>query len=427
MRSPDNVPHVFYGWIVVAVSFLTITIGTSARHSIIILFPALLEDFRWSRTVLSVAPALSGFVVSCSSFYLGYLSDRIDIKRIIPLGALIASVGLFACFFLTHLWQLILCYGVLASIGISALGMLPHTIIISNWFLKKRGTAIGIISSGRGAGTLIFMPLIQAVISHWGWRVSFVSLAFLSGPLLIPVIVLLQKSNPAQMGLHADGVERALQNREPDPGADQIEKTVLKPLLPRMLRNRRFLFTFFQFTLGPLSTTPVIIHQAAFLQDKGLARMSSAWVVGLYGLATFFGMLVSGVISDRIGREKSYSLGTLSILLGCFLLLMMRSGTSIFLAIFYSVFFGFGFGSRPCLDAATATDIFKGRRFGEIYGILSLGLGFGYLLGPVLAGVIFDRSGNYLAVFVVCMVLVLVSTLCIWMSAPRQGKEKALT
>jgi sugar phosphate permease len=417
----------FYGWIVVGVSFLTITIGTSVRQSIIILFPALLEDFRWSRTVLSLVPSLSGFIVSVFSFYLGYLSDRIDIKRIIPFGALVASLGLFACFFLTRLWQLVLFYGVLTSIGVSALGMLPQTIIISNWFVKKRGTAIGIIASGRGAGTLIFMPLIQAVISRWGWQVSFVTLALLAGPLLIPVIVLLQKSNPAQMGLRADGTERTPQTREPDLRAHKAEKAAAEPLLPKLLRNRRFWFAFFQFTLGPLSTTPVIFHQAAYLQDKGLAKMSSAWVVGFYGLATFFGMLASGVLSDRIGREKSYSLGTVNILLGCALLLMIRSNASILLAILYSVFFGLGFGSRPSLDAATVADLFKGKRFGEIYGILSLGLGLGYLLGPVLAGMIFDRSGSYLAVLVVCMILVLVSTLCIWMSAPRRGKEEALT
>jgi MFS family permease len=215
-------------------------------------------------------------------------------------------------------------------------------------------------------------------------------------------------------------------NREPDTGAVGRNRSAAESLFRKLLRNRRFWFTFFQFTLGPLSTTPVIFHQAAYLQDHGLAKMSSAWVVGLYGLSTFFGMLVSGVLSDRIGREKSYGLGTLNILLGCFFLLRMRSGASILLAILYSIFFGLGFGSRPPLDAATAADIFEGKRFGEIYGILSLGLGVGYLLGPALAGVIFDRSGSYLAVLVVCMVLALVSNLCIWMSAPREGREETL-
>ena len=94
--------------------------------------------------------------------------------------------------------------------------------------------------------------------------------------------------------------------------------------------------------------------------------------------------------------------------------------------LFFAVFFGLGFGTRPAMDSAAAADIFKGRHFGLIYGILQLGLGIGLFCGPILGGFIYDRSGSYNAAVVFCMAAVVVATLCIWAAAPRRGKEAAL-
>ena len=194
-------------------------------------------------------------------------------------------------------------------------------------------------------------------------------------------------------------------------------------VLIRILSNRRFGFAFLQFVLGPLSVMPVITHQAVFFRDQGLSEMTSAWIVGLFGLTTFVGMLCSGFFSDRISREKIYSLGTLFLILGCICLMLFRPGTGFVLPVAYSVFFGLGFGSRPSMDAATAADIFKGRHFGLIYGLLNVGLGLGHFFGPLVGGRIYDVTGNYTIAFAFSIAAVCLSTLCIWLSAPRRGVE----
>ena len=94
--------------------------------------------------------------------------------------------------------------------------------------------------------------------------------------------------------------------------------------------------------------------------------------------------------------------------------------------LFYAVFFGLGFGTRPSMDSATAADIFKGRFFGLIYGVLQLALGIGLFGGPILGGFIYDRSGSYTAAVAFCMIAVAVATACIWAAAPRRGPERAL-
>jgi MFS family permease len=154
--------------------------------------------------------------------------------------------------------------------------------------------------------------------------------------------------------------------------------------------------------------------------------MGSALVVGLYGFAVFCGMIISGTLSDRIGREWSYTAGTVSILVGALFLILVPTGTGLSLPLLYAVFFGLGFGTRPSMDSATAADIFKGRYFGLIFGLLQIALGIGLFGGPILGGLIYDRSGSYFSAVVFCMIAVVVATGCIWAAAPRRGREQIL-
>jgi len=429
-RAPRRL---YYGWVVVALSFFSITLSATVQQSFIVVFPVMLKEFDWSRTVFSLAPAMFGLVQSCNAFLIGLLSDRVDVKRLIPFGAASAAAGLVLCFFIRELWQIIVFFGVVCAMGTSAISLLPNTIIISNWFVRFRGTAIGIIASGSGAGTLAFIPLLQLVINAWGWRRGYLALALAVGPLLIPLIVLFQKSHPAQKGL------KPLEEQAPTPPANAPRISSALPVsapggktlrsrevVSALLRNRRFWLCVFQYILGPLSTMPIITHQAALLQAKGLSSMGSAVIVGVYGFSVFCGMIIGGALSDRIGREWSYTAGTVSILAGTLLLLSLPDGARLGLPLLYALFFGLGFGTRPSMDTATVADIFKGRYFGLIYGILQLALGIGLFGGPILGGFIYDRSGSYSAAIVFCIFAVVVATICIWAVAPRHGREEGL-
>jgi MFS family permease len=190
-----------------------------------------------------------------------------------------------------------------------------------------------------------------------------------------------------------------------------------------LFRQPRYWFCFLQFILGPLSTTPLNIHQAALMQDRGISPAASAWVVALNGAGMMVGMLAAGSLSDRIGREKSYTIGTGCILLGCISLLLMRYG-NLSAPIIYAILYGFGMGTRPSMDAATASDLFKSSRFGLVFGTLGVGLGIGMLAGPVIGGGIFDTTGSYQAAIVFCMIAAAAATAAIWLSAPRRGDAK---
>ncbi len=403
--------------VVVGLCFLSVAVSTGVTQSIIILFPAILDEFGWSRAVLSVAPALAGAMGSLGALLVGLLADRVDLRFLMPAGALVAAAGLVLCSRIAQLWQLYAFYGVVAALGCSFLGTLPNNLILARWFERGRGTAIGIMSSGFGGGVFVFMPLLARVIRGGRWREGYVVLAA-ALLALAPLLLLLQRSRPPTARPRSDAPL-------PGPAATGAPRR-----LAAVVRRPRFWFTYAQYILGPLSTTPLIIHQAALMRDRGMGEMQAAWTVALFGLSALIGMIAAGALSDRAGRERAYTLGTVGIIAGCAALLALPgraagAGGVDAHAIAYAVLFGFGFGTRPSMDAATVTDIFRGPGFGLVYGVLSTALGIGQLASPVLAGAIHDATGSYDAAILFCIAAALVATASIWLAAPRRGLEPA--
>jgi MFS family permease len=418
-----------YGWVVLAICFLSVGASTAIRQSLIIIFPSFLEEFGWNRAALSVAPSLSGFTAAFLGLFIGILSDVWDVKRIVIGGAAVAVIGLVLCSITQRLWHIYLFFGFVTSIGIASLSLVPHIIILSNWFAKRRGLAIGIVSSSYGLGALVLIPVLQAIINVRGWRFGFVFLSIFTAA-LIPIIVVFQKSRPGKKQPPKESEDsRAGASSEAEPKKPRHptgKRVATRDLLGLLARNPRFWFTYFQFILGPLATMPITAHQAALFVDKGFDRMTTAMMVGIYGFGTFLGMLLSGYLSDRSTREASYTMGTVSLMAGCVILLFVETGSSVLLPVFFALFFGLGFGTRPSMDAATAADLFGGPHFGLIYGLFSTGLAVGMLIGPVLSGWIFDTTGSYTGAIVFCLVGVTVATACSWLAAPRRGSEYEL-
>jgi MFS family permease len=388
-----------------SLAFLSMAVVMGASQSIVILFPELLRQFGWSRTVLSVAPALYSAIGAMGGFAIGALAGRIPLTLLICAGGALAVASLLLCSSISALWQLYLYYGIFLAVGLASLGNVPNTILVNGWFKEKRGTAVGVLYAGNGAGMLLMMPLIQFVIGARGWRSAYLVLA-IPAAALIPFVAAFQRpaASPPARAARSASLSSALRH------------------VKALARRRRFWFTYLEFLFGPLSSSAVTIHQASLMRDKGIAPMTVGWIVALYGVTWMAGMLSAGLVSDRFGRERTYTVGTIGMIAGCAVLLAMPDrGTG--MAILYAVLFGFGFGSRPPIDVATASDVFGGAGFGPAFGALSTALGLGQLAGPIVAGAIFDATGSYDAAIAFSMAVAVAATCCIWLAAPRRGRE----
>src|SRR5689334_16392478 len=174
-------------WIMLSGAFAAFTVSAGLMHSYAIFLVAFIEEFRWSRAETSIAYSVSQLVAGASSPLVGALVDRLGPRRLLLLGGSLLVLGLLASALISALWQNILLYGVVMTIGANCLGLVVFVPLLSRQFVRRRGMAISIVQSANGFGRAASAPLVQFLISTIGWRETFwAQAAFIAGavPLL---------------------------------------------------------------------------------------------------------------------------------------------------------------------------------------------------------------------------------------------------
>ena len=171
---------------------------------------------------------------------------------------------------------------------------------------------------------------------------------------------------------------------------------------------------------GNIASQMLMVHQVAYLVDTGYDRLFAASVMGLVGLISIGGKFGWGWASDRLGREETWTLGFLSLLVGIGLLALTQIVKADVVLYLYALTFSLGYAVAPPLSPAAASDVFAGRRFGSIYGVLGVGNGLGSAGGAWSAGLVFDLTGSYFLAFAVAALAAVLSVTMMWLAAPRK-------
>ncbi len=421
---PIRRPHVFYGWVVVATAFICLAIAYAIWNSFSVFFVAMSTEFGWTRADTALAFSVFTIVYGLFSPISGSLVDRLGPRVIVPVGGVVLAAGLFACSFLQHAWQLYLFYGVISAIGVNLVGTMVNFTVLTNWFSRRRGMAIGIAAAGIGVGTMVLVPGSQAIIQTAGWRTAYVALAVIVLIVVPGVALTLYRTRPEDMGLTVDGFISSAGD-SPKPLPPQV--VVVNQNWARRewdvraaIATASFWFLFFGMFFGTVSHQSIIVHQVAYLTDRGFDPMIGASLVGLIGIAGSVGKILWGSISDRIGREAAYTSGMLCVLIGIVILWLIQDASQYMQAYVYAIVFGIGYGVNAPLCSATAADLFQGKHFGAVYGALYVGSGAGSSLGPWLSGWLFDNSGGYQLSLIMSVGAVALSIAMYWLAAPRK-------
>ncbi len=415
----------FYGWLIVAAAFVSLGLTYTVWYSFAVFYVALLEEFGWSRASSAGVFSLFVIVVGVAGAGAGALADRLGPGRIISVAVTILAVGLVACSRITSLWQFYLFFGVITGIGLSATGWVPCVIMINRWFSVRLGAALGIASSGIGMGILVMVPVSQWLINQLGWRMAYVALAGIVLTGVLPITLLLMRGRPEDLGLPKDGrrteIEPAPRQNAPTRRSRVVdERWAGTPwTVATALRTRRYWMLFATMALANIATQMIFVHQVAFLVDGGYDKLLAASIVGLVGLFSVGAKIGWGWISDRLGREITWSLGLSATLAAIFLLGMTRYAPSLLLTYLYAMVFALGYGATAPLTPAVSADLFAGSRFGSIYGTLAIANGLGSATGAWFAGYVFDLTGSYLTAFGTGAACSLLSILTMWVIAPR--------
>jgi MFS family permease len=415
----------FYGWVIVSVVFVTMGIGVNARTAFSLLFPPILEEFRWDRGATAGAFSF-GFVVSAIlSPVLGRMMDRVGPRAVMELGVGLMAAGLLLAPLTSEPWHLYLTLGVLVGGGSVCLGYSGQSLFLPNWFVRRRGLAIGIAFAGVGLGSITLLPWAQLIIESAGWRAACLALGALLLVVLAPINLLLRRK-PEDMGLYSDG------DAAPDSATVAQPSNVVNEAwaavdwtLGRAMCTTPFWWIALAYFCGLYAWYAVQVHQTKYLVEIGFSPAVAAWALGLVSLFGIPGQILLGHISDRIGREWIWSVSSLGFAI-CFvaLIALEHNPSLMLLYVMVAAQGGLGYGLTSIFGAVVA-EIYQGKHYGSIFGTLMLAAIAGGALGPWATGALYDAHGNYALAFWICVGLSGLSTVALWRAAPRKVRVVA--
>ncbi len=414
----------FYGWWIVAVCLIVlfITLGMG-YYSFGVFFNPLIETFGWSRGVVSGAMSVFLLAWGLACPYVGKWTDAYGPLKLIIAGTIGLGVSFCLLGLTGSLWHLYLFYA-LAGAACATCSEIPTSAAVSNWFIKKRGIAMGMATTGMGFGGLFLAPLTGRAILLWGWRPTYAAMGVLACAAIIPITLLIMKDKPQHIGLLPDGEkntgwsEDALQARQGVVVTD--EKNVMRRK-DAPIRLSAILLTGVAFSLFSFGLIGVITHEVPFMIDLGISPTTAASLLGLTAGIGTTGKMGFGYFADKWSPKKVMFICVTLQILGV-VILMQSKGLGMIWA--FVIIFSFAMGGTNTLRPLVIGEIFGITSFGKTFGMTELMRRLGAASGPFMAGHVFDVFGSYRYAFVTFIAAYLagmVSLLAIRPGATKQS------
>jgi OFA family oxalate/formate antiporter-like MFS transporter len=337
-------------WFIVGVSFVVLGLVYSVWYSFALFFVAILKEFGWDRSTVAAGFSIFVLVHGLAGPFIGKIVDQLGISKTFLIGALFLAIGMSLCTIIRSPWQLYLFYGLVTSVGVACTGWIPNSTLIQQWFPKKRGLPIGIISAGVGIGIFLYVPCIQYLIFRIGWRLTYLLLGGCLALLLFLVAILGIKRPPTPI------------HTSPDVPFSSKACSSSACTLRQACGTRPFWYLAALFFFSNFVIQGVLAHHVAFFTDHGVKLETAAFIVGLIGIISIGTKILWGTLSDAIGREMTYTLGIACSIGGLIALILFANSHAFFLPFTYGVLFSMGYAASACLPPLVIADFSQEKR-----------------------------------------------------------------
>jgi len=413
-------PRVFYGWWVVsASSLIALYAGGIIFYGFTAIFEPIANEFGWSYAQISLAASIRGVEMGLLSPLFGMLADRWGPRRLIFSGGVITALGLIL---LSYTTSLAMFYGafVLVAIGISACSMTVLMIAVANWFKRRVGLASGIAASGFGFGGLL-IPVVVRLIDIYEWRMAT---AILAAGILATVLPLslLFRHKPEQYGCLPDGeVKGPIAYND---GLAPLKTAEAGVKAKQAIRTGTFWHLAFAFTCHSMLVNAVVTHIMPYLSSIGITRSISSLIATANPLLSIGGRLGVGWVGDKLDRKR-VAAGALAMMAFGLFSFGYATSTEIWLLVPFLILFGIGYGGSIAMRPSLVREFFGRTSFGTIFGLL-MGIGnLGGIIGPLLAGWVFDTWGSYQGIWFTFAGLAVAAVISVLTAPPVSAKTIA--
>lgn len=392
-------PKFFYGWwmVLVAGIGLCLSYGPIIVYSFGVFIKPLTQELHASRASISFLFTLAALVQSISSPLAGRLADRFGARRVILVSTIIFALLLvFSHLLPPNLWNFYAFFGVLGFVG-SGPAPIPYVKVISRWFDRHRGLALGLAMFGIGAGAILMPALAQKLIAMFSWRAAYLVIGLLILMVSVPLVACFLKESPEEIGLLPDGAiaaRNATQQQGSEEGLTWREAR----------RNATFWLMIGAVFLVGACLHGCVVHLAPMLNDQGVSPQRAALAISILGSALLIGRVGSGYFLDRFFAPRVAMCIFGAVACG---IALLRTGAASGLLFPAAFLIGLGMGAEVDIMAYLTSRYFGLRAFGEVYGYTFASFVLAGALGPWLMGFGFDRSGSYGSILVLFMLATL--------------------
>ncbi len=414
--------RVFYGWWLVAALFgILFNTGGTGFYVFPVFIGPLQEEFGWTMTQISISAAIWAVFFGFSSPLIGWLIARFGARKTMLTAAALASVANLGLAGMQNLWML---YGInlLAGFVVAGTTLVPIQTLVTNWFNKYRGRAMALAMTGIGAGGFLLPPLNEFLIRLWGWRLTWAFGCIILWLVVIPLIAIFVRTRPSDIGLLPDG---AAPNEE---NGEETKAAMSGLPVKRAVTSLTFWLLISVFLLQLISMSAMNFHFIPFATQE--ARFPSQQAAFFYGLAVGFsiaGRLLFGWMADRWNPARL--MAAAAILLACgpavVEIFLVRAGIhNINLFWLYVIPYGIGIGGHAIILPVLVGRCFGELNFSKIQGLVLVTFPLGITVGIPGAGKIFDITGSYELVFIICfMGLILSAVIALFIRPERYRAE----
>lgn len=390
-RAPLQV-RFHYGWVVLAVTFSAMLSAAIIRSAISVFIQPMEAEFGWSRSQISTAVSVSLLGYGAASPVLGRLMDRFGARRILLTSLGVMAAGTAAVMAVREIWHLILLWGVVVGLATGGGASVLSAAVANRWFAARRGLALGLLNSAASMGQLALLPVIMALVVHFGWRAGVLALSTLA-LLVMPMVLWLMRNDPADVGLTPYGAGAPA----PAPGAPAPASGTGLVTLREIFSSPTFwLLAGAFFACGATTNGLIGTHLIPHSLEHGISEVTAASAFGVMGAMNFVGTNLSGWLTDRYNPRLllAAALGLRALTL--FMLPLVSNAPSLFA---FAVVFGLDwFATVPPIVALTA-DTFGRRSVTSVFGWIFLSHQLGSALAAISGGVIRDWLGDYQVAF----------------------------
>jgi len=385
-------------------------------------FGPIASEFGWSRAKTSLAFSFARVEGGIEGLIAGPLIDKYGPRFMVRVGWTMMAIGFILLHFVNSYWMYILAYTVFLSLGANAGLYMSLQTAIAKWFHRRRGLAMGALTTGSALGGSILIPLTAWLITTYGWRTAVI-------PLGIAAIILgwglgsvLKPHGPERYGLNMDGAKNELPrvSTGSNHSGEKITRAAEGLSLKEAMKTWNFWLIVIVSFVNSTIMNSIQVHQIPFLEDMGVSKILAATALGTLTLVSTPGRLTAGWLADRWSAKYVY--GIACALMATALIIFTQIKSMPLVWVFVSIY-GLGFGLRMPVEPALRADCFGAKSFGTIYGYMSAFTSVGSFIGPLFAGWIYDTTSSYLIAFVVFAAMMVIGGITVLFVKPPKPQH----